>query len=214
MPIQFNIDPYPIENGDIAWLSNGNKHYVRNRDQEAYAHVRRNLHNLRQSEGFINLCRIREVRCVQRGSFPADPNIGEGPNIEFHQEVRDTHRDDGTTYQLDDNRTFELVLNNGLVVRLQAYDNNTRDEWMRRLDALVRYWKARTAADTAELKALRHRNIELLGIDEEMESLLGQFAQKWEVRRAQTSPLLYNLCALTGCRAIKVYIAAHVFPCL
>ncbi|KAJ9193642.1 hypothetical protein DTO164E3_7734 [Paecilomyces variotii] len=204
MPIQFDIDPYPIENGDIAWLSGGNKDYVRDHDQEAYAHVRRNLHNLSQADGFINLCRVREVRYVQRGSSPADANVGEGPDIEFHQEVRDTRRDDGATNQFDSDRTFELLLNNGLVVRLQAYDNHTRDEWMKRLDALVRYWKARTAADTAEIKALRRQNLELLGIDEEMESMLGQFAQKWEVRRAQASPHLYNLCALIGCRAIKM----------
>ncbi|KAL1857175.1 hypothetical protein Plec18170_003291 [Paecilomyces lecythidis] len=204
MPIHFDVDPYPIENGNIAWLSNGNKQHVQDHDREAYAHVRRNLHNLSQAEGFINLCRVREVRCVQRGSSPADPNIGEGPDVEFHQEVTDTHRDDGATDQFDDDRTFELVLNNGLVVRLQAYDTHTRDEWMKRLDALVRYWKARTTADMAELKALRRRNIELLGIDEEMESILGQFAQKWEVRRAHASPHLYNLCSLTGCRAIKM----------
>lgn len=204
MPISYNIDPYPIQDGEVSWLTNGNKAFIKKQDEYAYMQVRRNIHNLTQADGYIDLCRVREVRQVQRGSSPADANIQEGSDVEFNNDSRDTRRDDGTTGQFDDDRTFEMALDNGLVVRLQSYDKDTRDEWIKRLGALVEYWRARCAADAAELKATRQRNVDLLEIDEEMESMVGQFARKWEVKRAEASPHLHNMCNLLGCRTIKV----------
>jgi len=217
MPLQYEIDPYPVQDGNITWLSSDDKEYVREQDEEAYAEAQRNLHNISQTEGYIDLCRVQDVRHVHRGCSPADRNINEGPDVEFHREVMDTHRDDGATKQFDDDRTFEMALDNGLVVRLQAYNTATRDEWMKRLGALIKYWKARIAVDAAELKRVRRHNLEILNIDEEMESIVGQFARKWEVKRAEASPRLYNMCSICGCRAIKVcldnlWLFVYLFP--
>jgi hypothetical protein len=211
MPLSYDVNPFPVQDGEITWLSSGNKEHIKRHDEEAYAQLRRNLHNLTNADGYIDLCRVREVRPVQRGSCPADPNIRQGPDVDFHPEPRDTHRDDGATQKFDDDKTFELLLDNDLVVRFQAYDDATKVEWIKRLDALVKYWKARSAADMAELRALRQRNLEILDIDEELESVIGQFAKKWEVKRAEASPLLHNMCVLSGCRAIKV---SHIYSCL
>jgi hypothetical protein len=150
------------------------------------------------------MCRVQEVRNVQRGSSSADPNIGEGPSVDYNEEARDSRQDDGATQDFDDDRTFEMALDNGLVIRLQAYDAASRDEWVKRLDALVKYWRARCANDAAELQAVRRRNLKLLEIDEAMESIIGQFAKKWEVKKAEASPHLHNMCLLSGCRTIKV----------
>lgn len=204
MPLSYDIDPYPIQNGEISWLNSGNEQFVKAHDEEAYAQAQRNIHNLAQADGYIDLCRVQEVRQVQRGSSPADPNIGEGQDVEFNRESRDTRHDDGATEQFDDGRTFEVSLDNGLVIRLQTYNQVTRDEWIKRLGALAKYWKARSIEDAAELKAIRQRNLNVLDIDEEMESIIGQFARKWEVKKAEASPHLHNMCNLLGCRAIKV----------
>jgi hypothetical protein len=204
MPLSWDVNPYPIEEGEISWLSNGNKEFVKRHDEEAYAHVQRNVHNISNSDGYIDMCRVQEVRNIRRGSSPADPNIPEGPSVDFNREPRDSRQEDGATQDLDDDRTFELALDNGLVIRLQAYDAATRDEWVKRLNALVKYWHARCADDAREHKLLRQRNLKLLDIDEAMESIVGQFAKKWEVKKAEASPHLHNMCSLTGCRTIKV----------
>lgn len=204
MPLSWDIDPYPLESGQISWLSSGNQEFVKRHDEEAYAHVQRNVHNISQSDGYIDMCRVQEVRNVYRGSCPADPNIREGPSVDFNREPRDSRQDDGATREFDDDRTFEMVLDNGLVIRLQAYDDATRDEWVKRLDALVKYWHTRCTGDAAELQAVRQRNLKLLDIDEAMESVIGQFAKKWEVKKAEASPHLHNMCSLSGCRTIKV----------
>lgn len=101
-----------------------------------------------------------------------------------------------------------MVLDNGLVIRLQSYNMETRDEWIRRAGALAKYWRTRIAADTEELKATRQRNLEVLDIDEGVESHIGQFALKWEVKKAVASPHLHNMCSLSDCRTIKVCLAS------
>ncbi|KAJ5577278.1 hypothetical protein N7535_004204 [Penicillium sp. DV-2018c] len=209
MPLSWDVDPYPLENGEISWLSSGNKEFVKRRDAEAYALVQRNVHNLSQADGYIDMCQVKEVRNVHRGSCPADPNVGEGPSVDFNREPTDTLQDDGATREFDDDRTFEMVLNNGLVIRLQAYDTTTRDEWVNRLESLVTYWHTRCTDDAMELQAVRRRNIKLLDIDEAMESVVGQFAEKWEVKKAEASPHLHNMCLLTGCRTIKM--SGHLY---
>lgn len=178
-PLQYDILPYPVQDGDITWLASGNAEFLRRRDEEAIAQFGRNIANLQNAEGFIDLCQVNDVR------VSGEPN-GLGADSDT-----------------DDSR-FELVLSNDLVVRFKAYNDETRDEWVKRLSTLVNYWKSRVKADASELKIIRQHNLEILNIDEKMESLFGQFASKWEVRRAEASPHLYNMCHLSGCRPIKV----------
>lgn len=203
-PISWNIDPYPIQNGDVEWLSSGNPEYVQRHDEEAYAQWQRSLHNITHADGYIDLCKVHEVRNMRWGTTPADSNVTDGPAVEFDPATSNSRQENGSTREFDDERTFEMELENGLVIRLQAYDAVTRAEWVKRLDSLVKYWKARSADDAVELQAVRRRNLKLLEIDEEMESILGQFAKKWEVKKAEASPHLHNMCSLSGCRTIKM----------
>jgi hypothetical protein len=106
--------------------------------------------------------------------------------------------------QADDAKTFELVLHNGLVVRLKAYDTTTKTEWVTRLTDIAKYWKLRIMGDLNIYKLVRKENLERLNIDEEMESFVGQYARKWEVMRSVASPQLYNMCGISCCRTITV----------
>ena len=47
-------------------------------------------------------------------------------------------------------------------------------------------------------------NLKQLNMDEEMESIMGQFGRKWEVSRTMASSELYNVCGLSSCRTITV----------
>ncbi|KAL8640436.1 MAG: hypothetical protein Q9228_002648 [Teloschistes exilis] len=203
-PIVYAVNPYPLSGGKIGWLSKGTAASIERADEEAYTEAERRTNSLLNAEGYINICQIVRVRKVHRGSTPADVNIDHGSDVDFHEAVSNSRQDDGKTDVFDDDRTFELVLNNGLVIRLQAYNKETKHEWMTRLRKLVEYWKLRTADDMALLKSVRQANLETLGIDEEMEAHLGQFAEKWEVSRAVASPHLFNICGISCCRAITM----------
>ena len=203
-PLIYAVNPYPRKDGQIEWLHQGTDASKKRHDEEAYKEAERNTSTMLQAEGYINLSHIVRVQNAQRGNSVADENVGQGEDVDFHEEVEDTRKDDGKTDQFDEDRTFELVMKNELVIRLQAYNEVTKKEWMHRLRKLVRYWKARLAADVDLYKAVRAQNLKQLDIDEESEAYIGQFGSKWEVTRSVASPKLFNMCGLSCCRAITV----------
>lgn len=204
-PNTFEVEPFKLREGAISWLS-GSKDSVTQHDREAVEEARRNLANVEAAEGYINLCRIRKVRKMKWGSQPGDENrrAGSDSDVEFHDNVSDTSDEDGTTDRIDDQRVLELVHDNDLVTRFQAHSKESRNEWIKRLRKLVKYWKLRITNDTEIFKAVRRANLSNLNIDEEMEALLGQFGRKWEVSRSEASPELYHMCGIASCRAINM----------
>ena len=205
-PLIYAVNPYPNKDGEIEWLHQGTAASKQRHDEDAYKEAERNTNAMLQAEGYINLSHIVRVQNAQRGSSVADETVGQGEDVDFHEEVDDTGQDDGKIDQFDDNRTFELVMKNKLVIRLQAYNQTTKKEWMHRLRKLVRYWKARLAADVDLYKTVRRQNLKQLDVDEESEAYIGQFGSKWEVTRSVASPKLFNMCGLSCCRAITVSI--------
>ncbi|KZF23340.1 hypothetical protein L228DRAFT_282074 [Xylona heveae TC161] len=204
IPLIYAVDPFAMDNGQISWLKSDVAETIEKHDADCCDEAQRKFETLLHCDGFINLCHVVRVRNVVRGATPADRNIDEGEDVDFHTDVADTHRDDGSTGQFDDDRTFELLMKNGLVVRLQAYDKVTKAEWMTRLRLLIKYWKLRTTTDLELFKKVRRENLQELKIDEQSEALLGQFAQKWEVTRSVASPELYNMCPISACRTISI----------
>ena len=203
-PQTFDVEPYSLKDGEISWLKSGNRDLISDHDLSAYEESQRNIQNLTAADGFINLTRVVSVRKIHRGATPVDDQLEEGPDVEFHQDVENTMHEDGATKELDDDRTFEIVLNNGLIIRLQAYSEEMQKLWIRRLRALVNYWKLRNTADMDLFKMVRRTNLERLNIDEEMEAMIGQFARKWEVSKSEASPQLYNMCGIACCRTITI----------
>ena len=203
-PIIYEVNPYPVKDGKIEWLQHKAAAPKHRHDRAAFQESKRKVKTMLDAEGYINMIHIERVRNVQRGASPIDQHIDSGSDVDFHQEVDDTRREDGKTDSFDDDRTFELVLRNGLVVRLQAYNEQTKKEWMSRLRQLVKYWKLRMLDDMNLFRSVRDSNLKYLRIDEEMESILGQVAQKWEVKPSVASPQLHNMCGISCCRAISI----------
>ena len=202
-PLIFAVNPFPQKDGQIEWLTQDATSKEKH-DTNASREAERRMKSMLQAEGYINLSHVSRVQNAQRGNSVADDRIDEGPDVDFHEEVEDTPRDDGKTASFDDVRTFELVMKNKLVIRLQAYNEETKREWMDRLRKLARYWRMRLADDMTLFKTVRGLNLRNLEIDEETEAYLGQFARKWEVTRSVASPKLFNMCGISCCRAITL----------
>ena len=208
-PLIYAVNPFTVSNGQIEWFHRSASANQSRHDQDAYKEGERKVNSMQNAEGYINLSHVMRVQDAQRGNSPADANVDQGPDVDFHEEVGDTRRDDGKTDQFDDKRTFELVMKNRLVIRLQSYDEVTKKEWMSRLQKLVMYWKLRIRNDMDMLKAVRRSNLERLEIDEESEAYIGQFGSKWEVTRSVASSKLFNMCGIACCRAITVGLSSH-----
>lgn len=207
-PDTWAIDPYPVKDNHVEWLLEGHSGTPESRrlhDEDAADEAQRKLQNLLSCDGYISLANVVKVRKARLGATPVDEDLDTGSDVDFDDDVEDdATRDDGVTKKVDIARTFELIMQNGLVIRLQAADVARRKEWVKHLRALAKYWKFRTAADIALYKATRSRNLHALNIDEEAEAYVGQFAKKWEVTKSFASPLLYNMCGIAECRAIHM----------
>ncbi|CAI2176254.1 11906_t:CDS:2 [Funneliformis geosporum] len=88
--------------------------------------AKRRVKQIKNAVGFINLIDVMEVKLADKDHL----GIIE---VENHE------------------RYFDLVLNNGRVITLQTYSRQTLDEWVKRLDALIKYWKARIMSDKGGL---------------------------------------------------------------
>lgn len=206
-PETWAVDPYPLKDSEIEWLAEESAMtpaIIKLRDEDAADEAERKLQNLLNCDGYVNMADIRKVRKAQKGASPVDDNIESGSDVDFDEEVDDTTHEDGATKDLDIDRTFELVMRNGLIIRLQAADKPRRKEWQKHLRALAKYWRHRTASDITIYKTTRAKNLAALNIDEEGEAYIGQFAKKWEVTQSYASPQLYHLCGIACCRSIHM----------
>ena len=208
-PDNWVVEPYPVLNDQIEWLTEGHSGTPETRrlhDEDAADEAERKDHNLLNCDGYINMAEISKVRKARLGASPVDEDIEPGSDVDFDEDfdMDDSRGEDGTTSDLDLERTFELVMKNGLLIRLQAADKARRKHWIVHLRALAKYWKHRTASDITLYKSTRTRNLSALNIDEEGEAHIGQFARKWEVTQSFASSQLYNMCGIACCRSIHM----------
>ena len=205
-PATWLVEPYPLKDDRVRWLVAGEATpEARKRlDGEAKDEADRKTRNMLDCEGYIDLCEVLKVRKARKGAMSCDDDVDSGSDVDFDAEVDDTPRADGTTRELDIDRTLELVMKSGHVIRLQAADQARRDEWQKHLRALSKYWKTRVRNDVALYKSTRERNLAELRIDEQEEAYAGQFAEKWQVRNSYASPDLYHMCGMTACRTVHI----------
>ncbi|OQN98155.1 hypothetical protein B0A48_15987 [Cryoendolithus antarcticus] len=208
VPLKLDIDPYPLQDDHVSWLGHNAvpPKELTQLDEAASTEAQRNTDMMLAADGFIDLCDIAKVRKMRKGATPADQNIDNGDAVDFDIQIdpTDSLTDDGSTTEVDEDRTFELLMKNDLVIRLQAYNKSAAQLWMSRLYALVTYWSARAKADMDLYKSVRAQNLAVLNIDERTEATVGSFAYKWEVQQSYASSTLYNMCGITSCRTIHL----------
>jgi hypothetical protein len=203
IPLIYAVNPFPIEEGQISWTKDRSASSMKKMDQLAMSEARRRTQTLLEAQGYINLCHVEHIRKLSQTVVQAQPT----PRDDDSTSDSTTGNNDespAATRSANAQHVFELVLQNGLTVRLQAYDSLACQEWIKRLWRLSVYWKHRIAEDTKLYKDVRRQNLKALDINEEMESIMGQFAQKWEVTRAVASAKLFNMCGVSRCRTITV----------
>jgi hypothetical protein len=218
--------PYNIRDGNIQWLQDP-KSPGQTRLHDAKAQMEHDrcvdlvhpvvfepmLTKVKNADGFIDLTKIQYLRTVKRKVYSQTMQSPEGESLDSRVAELSTNESEyafeqGSAAELDDERTFELVLENGLVVRLQSYNMELRREWMRRLRDLVKYWKLRLAEDIASLKEMRERNLRTIRIDPGNESGFDDWIQKYQLIDSVSAPEMYHFCRVASCRTISVRVSA------
>lgn len=123
IPESWAVNPFPVKDGQVEWLLPGHTGTPETRrlhDEDAADEASRKGLNLLSCDGYVNLADVVKVRKAILGASPADEELEVGSDVDFDDDVDDTTRDDGATNDIDIDRTFELVMKNGLVIRLQV----------------------------------------------------------------------------------------------
>lgn len=123
IPNSWAVNPYPVKDHHVEWLLQGHSGTPETRrlhDEDAADEDERKGQNLLNCDGYVNFAEVVKVRKAILGASPADEELEEGSDVDFDEDVDDTTRDDGATNDLDLDRTFELVMKNGLIIRLQV----------------------------------------------------------------------------------------------
>jgi hypothetical protein len=123
IPDSWAVNPYGLKDKQIEWLVEGHSGTTETRrlhDEDAADEAERKEQNLLNCDGYINMANIVKVRKAILGTSPEDEGIDDGSDVDFDEEVDDSTRDDGVTKGPDLDRSFELVMKNGLVIRLQV----------------------------------------------------------------------------------------------
>ncbi|KAJ1926631.1 hypothetical protein IWQ60_003639 [Tieghemiomyces parasiticus] len=95
---------------------------------------------------------------------------------------------------------FDIIMENGAILRLQAPTNATMREWIRRLIDLRTYWTGRLQADARHRAEAARVNVGLhinsLGCEGDLPG--------WEQPRTYADPLIWNICRPLGCRTVTM----------
>ncbi|ORY86269.1 Pleckstrin homology domain-domain-containing protein [Protomyces lactucae-debilis] len=202
-PLVYTVEPYPLEDGKITWTRHCDREVFAKQDKMAMTEAARRVKQLHASTGYLDLTKVVKIRSYKQTKQDVDHDLDHGDGVDFDGEEDET-MDTGVTDEVDDARIFEIVLDSGLVVRLQAFNLETRNAWIRQLRQLVVYWKRRLAEDESALAAMRRENMETLRIDEQLEPLVDMVCNRWEVAHCVSEPKRYNFCSITSCRTIAI----------
>ncbi|CAG8553080.1 7854_t:CDS:2 [Cetraspora pellucida] len=153
------------------------------------ADIKRRAKQILNAYGFINLIDIVEVKPLIN-----DNNEGTCENENF-EDISKEHKSEGKGCP------FELVMSNGMTIILEAYSKITMKEWVKCLNALVKYWKARLA-DDIKIRISMLKSNQFNDYDDNGVHIGDDFHGHWDSFRSYTSTTIWHWCILNGCRGI------------
>ncbi|GBB85275.1 hypothetical protein RclHR1_11830006 [Rhizophagus clarus] len=138
------------------------------------ADIKRRIKQIKNAVAFINLLEVEEVKSEEAYGVTEMENHG---------------------------CPFQLVLNNGMVVVLQAYSRQTMLEWVSRLKELIKYWKARKMSDI-QVRINMVKMSETNDYEDDDNSSQNEIHSHWNNFQTYINPTIWHWCILNGCRGI------------
>lgn len=199
IPELFEQNPYPLNlESHIEWL-NGNldrEEFILN-DFFAFKCFNRKIVQIIKSKGLVDMTEIEEV---YQGSAE------EAKSQKLVYRIYSSARKNFWRAEASLLETAESIIfmrnKNGLVLKLMAPNPKICQEWVKRLNQMINYWKKKQNADFQKMWSIKMRNITNLQIEEEEEANINGRTPKWVTDRGVTDPAIYNVNALAVLRPL------------
>jgi hypothetical protein len=123
IPVSWAVNPFALKDNHVEWLLEGHSGTAETRrlhDEDAADESERKEQNLLNCDGYVDLADVVKVRKAIMGASPVDQELEDGSDVDFDEDIDESTREDGATKEVDIDRTFELVMKNGLIIRLQV----------------------------------------------------------------------------------------------
>lgn len=186
VPEIYEKSPFKLdENKHLSWLDS--KSFT-TYDEIALLEFERRTQQIAKAEGLLDLCQVKEIR-------PVPSEDVQKPHKLLQCLLWYSSQQDIDNEEIVD-AVFEIELVNGRIVKLQAPNRHIRDEWIKRLNELVIYWRAKASDKLNRKVAIRRQNQQVLKINEYGDS---NILQEWDtIKHAQTNadPYLQNIGGL------------------
>ncbi|CAG8573882.1 14357_t:CDS:2, partial [Dentiscutata heterogama] len=150
---------------------------------------KRRVKQIINAYGFINLIDVKEVRSLMDDD---NENDCENDHIEDQSQERELEKK---------GCPFEVVMINGMTIVLEAYSKTTMKQWVKCLNELVKYWKARLA-DDVKIRISMFKINQFNDYDDGSAFIGDGFHGDWDNFRSYASPTIWHWCILNGCRGI------------
>lgn len=198
MPDIYVKDPFEVdENEHIPWLNDPN---FEKYDDLALGEFERRVLQLVKSEAVIDLCLVKEVRNMPLAQLQKPHRLFQC--ILWYSDSALIDREEVV------DSGFEIELNNGAVVKLQAPNRHARNIWVESINNIVEYWKHRTKEDLCRQLNIRQKNEATLLIDEYVDSNIVLEPDFVEFENSFADPKLHHIGALamSNCVLMSGYL--------
>ncbi|CUM46715.1 uncharacterized protein AC631_05424 [Debaryomyces fabryi] len=198
LPPVYEHNPFPIDSNEhISWL---NKDDFELHDQNAIQELERRAQQIIKAEALIDICLIVDVRAIPVQRSRKAQNLllcllwYSAPDLVHDNSIVDS--------------LFEIEMQNGSIIKLQAPSRLVRDEWVTRLVELRDYWVSRRLNDLNSLICTRLQNERDLKINEYVDSNIIQENDIMGPRNSHADPNMYNIncIAMTNCVLMSGYL--------
>lgn len=190
-------DPYPLDlSGHINWLKDKiDARTFEENDLFAFKSFNRRVIQIMKAEGMIDMTEIVNV------FYETVANV-EGCEIKYQLYSKAKRAFWRHAKNIKDDTSYLVcaVTANGLILKLLAPNKTVCEEWVTRLQGLIKYWKGKRHSESEKSKALKIKNFRNLKLDEEEESNINGNTPKWLTDRGVTDSTIYNANALSGLR--------------
>lgn len=205
-PLDYEVAPFKTdENGEIEWLQgNSNEEEVKRHDRAAFYETQRRAAMIVGADGFIDLCEIDQVRIVERDNEGTDFNMSNENDPLLQSCFATDSHETGDISGYSDSNVFEIIMLSGLIIRLQAFNEYTRDRWIQKLTEMAKYWKQRVYEDVARINEVRLANLERLHVDEDIEPFVGEASPKWETSSGVADSSVFHISRISWSRSISM----------
>lgn len=166
----------------IAWLDSSDFSQL---DKSAFEEFERKAQLVLKADSVIDLNQVIEIRKVP----PSELKLAH--NLLFHMAWYGEPTKAEEPYLLDS--VLELTTLNEGKIRLQAANQRLRDIWYDRLTSIAEYWKIRKQVEIEMIDKIRTQNLEILNIDEFVDSNINQEAEASELQNSVANPFLNTI---------------------